>query len=140
MRDLGRQVRRTRECLGLSQLDIAREARVSQGSVSHLESGRGPAMPFLVVTRINVVLARALRELDPATMSEAARTYLRWVESLGPTDVASSTNGHSGRRGAGRGRRNAQAEEWARIYQQAPPSLQATLFALARAIAEALHQ
>ena len=43
MRAFGRQERRIREFLGLSQEQIARLAGVSQGAVSRLEAGRGLA-------------------------------------------------------------------------------------------------
>ena len=56
MRDLGREVRRQREFLGLSQERLARAAGVSQGAVSRLEAGRGLATPLLVAVKIRLVL------------------------------------------------------------------------------------
>src|SRR5262245_49212375 len=56
MRAFGRQERRVREFLGLSQDQLARLAGVSQGAVSRLEAGRGLATPLLVVMKINLVL------------------------------------------------------------------------------------
>ncbi len=78
MRDLGEQVARTREVLGLSQDQLARLAGVSQGSVSRLENGRGVSTPLVVVTKICSALRLGLSYLDPAILSPDAR---RIVES-----------------------------------------------------------
>jgi transcriptional regulator with XRE-family HTH domain len=73
MRDLGEQVGRTREVLGLSQDQLARLAGVSQGSVSRLENGRGVSTPLVVVTKICSALRMGLSHLDPALLSHEAR-------------------------------------------------------------------
>ncbi len=73
MRDLGREVRRLREFVGLSQERLARAAGVSQGAVSRLEAGRGLATPLLVAVRIRVALTEALRAVDPALLSDELR-------------------------------------------------------------------
>src|SRR5881396_910323 len=76
MRGLGRQLRRVREFLGLSQDQVARLAGVSQGAVSRLETSRGLATPMLVVVRINLVLARELGKLEPSLLDAALRRTL----------------------------------------------------------------
>src|SRR5262249_11891184 len=68
-RALGRQERRVREFLGLSQQELARAAGVSQGAVSRLEAGRGLATPMLVILKINLALRRAIRTLDPGILN-----------------------------------------------------------------------
>lgn len=78
MRDLGAQVLRVREFLGLSQDQIARLAGVSQGAVSRLENGRGIATPLLVVTKVCGVLRQGLSHMDRSFLSADAR---RVVES-----------------------------------------------------------
>lgn len=76
IKGLGRQVRRVREFLGLSQEQIARIAGVSQGAVSRLEAGRGLATPLLVVMKINAALRRAVSTIDADLLSEDARRLL----------------------------------------------------------------
>ena len=76
MRDLGRDARRMREFLGLSQERLAKTAGVSQGAVSRLEAGRATATPFLVVAKIHGALVTALREVDPATVPDDVRHML----------------------------------------------------------------
>ena len=82
MRDFGGHVRRVREFLGLSQQQLAHEARVSQGAVSHFESGRGLSTPFLGILKINIALARALKTVDQALISDDVRRFLRQMEFL----------------------------------------------------------
>jgi transcriptional regulator with XRE-family HTH domain len=86
--DLGRQVRRVREFLGLSQDQLARLAGVSQGAVSRFEGGRGLQTPFLTILRIHLVLANGLRRLDPELLTDDARRLLRYMELF---PVASET-------------------------------------------------
>src|SRR5258705_13029788 len=76
MRGLGRQARRIREFLGLSQAQIARAGGVSQGAVSRLEGGRGLATPLLVVVKLNVAMRRALATYAPDVLSPEARAIL----------------------------------------------------------------
>jgi transcriptional regulator with XRE-family HTH domain len=82
MRDLGRQLRRVREFLGLSQEQVARLAGVSQGAVSRLETSRGLATPLLVVVRINLALARELGKLDPSLLDAGLRRTLDMQTAL----------------------------------------------------------
>src|SRR2546425_1284680 len=91
MRGLGRQLRRVREFLGLSQDQVARLAGVSQGAVSRLEAGRGLATPMVVVLKVHRVLTRALHAFDPAIPDDEVRATLG-LESL----IAPPTAGGSG--------------------------------------------
>ena len=70
MRGLGRNSRRIREFLGLSQEQLARLAGVSQGAISRLEAGRGLATPLLVVVRIQLAFQAALSKIDRTLLSE----------------------------------------------------------------------
>src|SRR5213593_3817122 len=90
MRGLGRQLRRVREFLGLSQDQVARLAGVSQGAVSRLEAGRGLATPMVVVLKVHRVLTRALRAFDPAIPDEEVRATLGLERLIAPpTDSGS---------------------------------------------------
>jgi transcriptional regulator with XRE-family HTH domain len=81
---LGRQERRVREFLGLSQEQLARLAGVSQGAVSRLEAGRGLATPMLVILKINLAMRRGLRDVDPALLNDELRRVLQIEERLSP--------------------------------------------------------
>src|SRR5437763_17021403 len=81
MRDLGRQLRRVREFLGLSQDQVARLAGVSQGAVSRLEAGRGLATPMMVVLKDHRELTRALRAFYAGIPARDGRPTL-CVESV----------------------------------------------------------
>src|SRR6476646_2563227 len=80
----GRQERRVREFLGLSQEQLAKSAGVSQGAVSRLEAGRGLATPLLVVLRIHRTLHRALRAIEPSLLNEPLRRALEFDDVLTP--------------------------------------------------------
>src|SRR5207248_319020 len=84
MRDLGRQLRRVREFLGLSQDQVARLAGVSQGAVSRLEAGRGLATPMMVVLKVHRVLTRALHAFDPAIPDDEVRATLGLESPITP--------------------------------------------------------
>jgi len=84
MRALGRQERRVREFLGLSQEQLARLAGVSQGAVSRLEAGRGLATPMLVVMKINLALRRSLGDVDPELLNDDLRRMMRMEEQVSP--------------------------------------------------------
>jgi transcriptional regulator with XRE-family HTH domain len=76
MRELGAQVLRVREFLGLSQEQLARIAGVSQGAISRLENGRGMATPLLVVIKICAALRDALAHMDQNLLSAEARLVI----------------------------------------------------------------
>lgn len=84
MGEFGQHVRRVREFVGLSQADLARRAGVSQGAVSRFEAGRGLKTPYVVIVRINLALAAILRALDPATLTDDIRRFIKHVELMGP--------------------------------------------------------
>jgi transcriptional regulator with XRE-family HTH domain len=85
MQQLGRQLRRLRELVGLSQEQLARLAGVSQGAVSRLETARGLATPMLVVVKISVAIAGELRKLDPTILDADLRRALESREFFGPS-------------------------------------------------------
>jgi transcriptional regulator with XRE-family HTH domain len=129
MRGLGRQLRRVREFLGLSQDQVARLAGVSQGAVSRLEAGRGLATPMLVVIKVHLVLTRALRAFDPAIVDEDVRATLG-LENLispgnGPQEQVPIT-------------RDADLEVLVQLYRSLPERQRRTLVAVVRATASSL--
>lgn len=83
MRGLGRNSRRIREFLGLSQEQLARLAGVSQGAISRLEAGRGLATPLLVVVRIQLAFQAALSKIDRSLLSEDAIKLIDLDHRLG---------------------------------------------------------
>ena len=131
MRGLGRQARRVREFLGLSQEQIAKLAGVSQGAVSRLEAGRGLATPLLVVVKLNIAMREALATYDPEVLSPEARRIV--VE----TDLHFPEGGHGGfvsypvARDAG-------IEELVRRYRALPERQREKLLSVVRATASAL--
>jgi transcriptional regulator with XRE-family HTH domain len=76
MRELGDRARRMREFLGLSQEQLARLARVSQGAVSRFEMGRGLGTPLLVALKIHAAIAARLGQVDARLLTDAARDLL----------------------------------------------------------------
>jgi len=82
MRDLGQQLRRVREFLGLSQDELARRAGVSQGAVSRLEMARGLATPLVVVLKLTAALATELRRHDPSMFDAELRQALERLTVL----------------------------------------------------------
>ena len=138
MLHIGRQVRCTREYLGLSQQEVGQRAGVSQGAVSRFESGRGLATPFVVVVKINVVLAQALRALDPETLSSAARGYVQFMDSLGvPTDGTTATDADAVSLSERTINADGNADAWMRLYRDTAPTQHAALLAMGRAAADA---
>jgi transcriptional regulator with XRE-family HTH domain len=131
MRALGRQERRVREFLGLSQEQIARLAGVSQGAVSRLEAGRGLATPMLVILKINLALHRAIRTLDPSILNDDLRRALDIEERLSPPagDVGFNALPLT---------RDPDLEELVRLYRELPERQRQAFFAVARATATAL--
>ena len=138
MRALGRQVRRTREFLGLTQRELAQRAGVSQGAVSRFEGGRAMSASFLTIVRLNVALAQALGTIDPSALSEEARRYLRFIEFLAvPPDAAKTGETPVAEREL---TTDPGSEAWIGLYRRVSPRIRATLLALALAAAEALEE
>jgi transcriptional regulator with XRE-family HTH domain len=129
MRTLGRQVRRVREFLGLSQEQLAKAAGVSQGAVSRLEAGRGLATPLLVVLRIHRTLHRALRALDPSLLNDELRRALELDDVLAPAPDQSPD---------ALPRQDAGLAEFLELYHALPPRERQTLLSIVRATAGAL--
>lgn len=84
IRQAGTQVRRAREFLGLSQEQIARLAGVSQGAVSRVEAGRGMATPVLTFLKLQLVVTRALRQIDPELLTDDVRGILDAATVVSP--------------------------------------------------------
>ena len=131
MRAFGRQERRVREFLGMSQEQLARLAGVSQGAVSRLEAGRGLATPMLVVLKINLALRAALRDVDPALLSDDLRRVLEIEERISPRvgDVGI---------GAEPVTKDPALEDVVRLYRGVPDRQRDTFLSVVRAAAEAL--
>jgi transcriptional regulator with XRE-family HTH domain len=130
MRGLGRQARRVREFLGLSQEQIARLAGVSQGAVSRLEGGRGLATPLLVVVKLNIAMRRALRAYDPEMLSPEARDLLERTDNV-PENGSAQFSEYPLAKDAG-------VEEFVRLYRRLPEKQRDKLLAVVRATASAL--
>ena len=130
MRELGRQIRRVREFLGLSQDQVARLAGVSQGAVSRLEAGRGLATPMLIVLKVHLVLARALSAFDPALLDDQIRETL----GLGGLMAAAPT----AENGAHPITRDRDLEEMVQLYRSLSERQRRTLVAVVRATATSL--
>ncbi len=131
MRGLGRQLRRVREFLGLSQDQVARLAGVSQGAVSRLEAGRGLATPLVVVLKVHVVLTRALRALDPGIPEDQVRTTLGLESLIGlPTGAGAYVPLPI--------TRDQDLETLVQLYRSLPERQRRTLVAVVRATASSL--
>ena len=131
MRGLGRQLRRVREFLGLSQDQVARLAGVSQGAVSRLEAGRGLATPLVVVLKVHVVLTRALRALDPAIPEDQVRTTLGLESLISPPSGTGSYEPLPITR-------DQDLEMLVQLYRSLPERQRRTLVAVVRATANSL--
>jgi transcriptional regulator with XRE-family HTH domain len=128
MRGLGRQARRIREFLGLSQEQIARLAGVSQGAVSRLEGGRGLATPLLVVVKLQVAMRRALSAYDPELLSPEAREIMEQTDRQMP-------NGNFAEYPLAK---EPGIEELVRLYRSLPERQRDKLIGVVRATAAAL--
>jgi len=128
IKGLGKQARRVREFLGLSQEQVARVAGVSQGAVSRFEGGRGLATPLLVVMKVNAALRKAVSSMDSDMLSDDARNLLLlnermpgWNESAPPAIT-----------------KDPDLEELVRLYRDLPERQRQRLLTVVRATAAAL--
>jgi transcriptional regulator with XRE-family HTH domain len=128
IKSLGRQARRVREFLGLSQEQVARVAGVSQGAVSRFEGGRGLATPLLVVMKVNGALRSAVSAMTPEALSIDARRLLELEEP-----VPGGENGAEPPIA-----RDPELEELVRIFHDVPERQRQRLLAVMRAAANAL--
>jgi transcriptional regulator with XRE-family HTH domain len=128
IKSLGRQARRVREFLGLSQEQVARVAGVSQGAVSRFEGGRGLATPLLVVMKVNGALRSAVSAMTPEALSIDARRLLELEEPVpgGENDAEPPIA------------RDPELEELVRIFHDVPERQRQRLLAVMRAAANAL--
>jgi transcriptional regulator with XRE-family HTH domain len=128
IKGLGKQARRVREFLGLSQEQVARVAGVSQGAVSRFEGGRGLATPLLVVMKVNAALRKAVSAMDSDMLSDDARNLLLlnermpgWNDSAPPAIT-----------------KDPELEELVRLYRDLPERQRQRLLTVVRATAAAL--
>jgi transcriptional regulator with XRE-family HTH domain len=128
IKGLGKQARRVREFLGLSQEQVARVAGVSQGAVSRFEGGRGLATPLLVVMKVNGALRKAVSSMDTDMLSDDARNLLLlnermpgWNDSAPPAIT-----------------KDPELEELVRLYRDLPERQRQRLLTVVRATAAAL--
>src|SRR5262245_58144526 len=127
IKGLGKQARRVREFVGLSQEQVARTAGVSQGAVSRFEGGRGLATPLLVVMKVNSALRSAVSTMDPDLISQDARRLLLLDEQLPPGDESSPPI-----------TKDPELEELVRLYHDLPERQRQRLLTIVRATATAL--
>jgi transcriptional regulator with XRE-family HTH domain len=131
MQGLGRQSRRVREFLGLSQEQLARLAGVSQGAVSRLEGGRGLATPLLVVVKLNIAMRRLLVTYDRELLSPEARRILVETDLHVPNEGTTGFGEYPVAQDPG-------LEELVRQYRTLPERQREKLLAVVRATASAL--
>jgi len=130
MQGLGRQARRVREFLGLSQEQIARLAGVSQGAVSRLEGGRGLATPLLVVVKLHLAMRQALTAYEPEMLSPEVRRVLETDFAIPETVQGRFAEYPLAKEPA--------VEELVRLYRGLPERQREKLLAVVRATASAL--
>ena len=129
IKGLGKQARRVREFLGLSQEQVARLAGVSQGAVSRFEGGRGLATPLLVVMKVNAALRSGVSAMI-ATCSPTMRGACLVSRSHVP--------GQEESRRLRRSTKEPELEELVRLYRDLPERQRQRLLAVVRATAAAL--
>jgi transcriptional regulator with XRE-family HTH domain len=128
IRSLGKQARRVREFLGLSQEQVARVAGVSQGAVSRFEGGRGLATPLLVVMKVNAALRSAVSTMTPDALTVDAQRLLEIEETLPGREDGDGPSIA----------RDPHLEELVRIFHDVPERQRQRLLAVMRAAANAL--
>ena len=131
MRGLGRQARRVREFLGLSQEQIARLAGISQGAISRLEGGRGLATPLLVVMKLNIAMRSLLATYDPELLSPEARELVALSDTFYPEAGTTHFIEYPLAKDCG-------IEELVRLYRELPERQRDKLLAVVRATTAAL--
>jgi transcriptional regulator with XRE-family HTH domain len=131
LRAFGRQQRRVREFLGVSQQELARLAGVNEGAVNRLETARGVATPLLIVVKISLTLASELRRFDP-TMVNA--DPCRAPEMPDPLSSAFRTEPYP----AGRSDAEPGVEELVATYQSIPAPRRQEFLSIVSAAGEAL--
>jgi transcriptional regulator with XRE-family HTH domain len=131
MRQLGKQKRRVREMLGLSQDEVARRAGVSQGAVSRLEAGRGVATPLVVVMKVDKAMREALMELEQEHLSSVAKRWLEFGSAYSPSHTAAHLGDMPVLKDEG-------AEQLLRSYRKLPSRLRGKLLDVVRATVDAL--
>src|SRR5215475_9379466 len=128
IKGLGKQARRVREFVGLSQEQVARTAGVSQGAVSRFEGGRGLATPLLVVMKVNAALRSGVSAMDRDILSEEARSLLLPNEQVpGSSDAAPRPI-----------TKDPDLEELVRLYRDLPERQRQRLLTVVRATVAAL--
>jgi transcriptional regulator with XRE-family HTH domain len=131
MRGLGRDTRRTREFLGLTQEQLGRRAGVSQGAISRLEAGRGLATPLLVVVKIAGALQQSLAALDQALLSpEARRLVEEGLRLAGPVSPPAGRDSPL--------TSDPTLEEYVQLFHRVPENRRGTFLAVVRATADAV--
>lgn len=128
IKGLGKQARRVREFLGLSQEQIARLAGVSQGAVSRFEGGRGLATPLLVVMKVNAALRSGVSTMDHDVLSDDARRLFSF-EAYGLQENPNAASPIT---------KEPELEELIRLYRDLPERQRQRLLTVVRATAAAL--
>ena len=128
IKSLGRQARRVREFLGLSQEQVARVAGISQGAVSRFEGGRGLATPLLVVMKVNAALRSGVSAMTPDALSIDGRRLLDLEEPVPGQEEGEAPPIA----------RDPELEELVRLFHDVPERQRQRLLAVMRAAANAL--
>jgi transcriptional regulator with XRE-family HTH domain len=131
VRKLGRQQRRLREFLGLSQDQVAKLGGVSQGAVSRLETARGLATPMLIVLKVNAALAHEFQRLRPTLAGPELREAIELHAALSPFA------GALGLQDIPR-LDDPQLEELVRLYRQTPLRHREAVLSVVRALVTGL--
>ncbi len=141
MAGLGRHVRRVREFLGLSQVELARRAGVSQVAISRFESGRGLNTAFVIALRISVSLARALKAVDRGVLTDDVQRFVGHMDLLGlPDDPEAPPLLHGVPVDQLTVTVDPEVEQLARLYRELPPSRRSAFLRTIDVLAGALRE